>query len=86
MPKSNISLPQKSSNSNKLNITSNKKLYAHAFKINVENIVYIKDIFLTLSPKKIVEVNNVIKSSIVKLKIKMITKRSLRKQVIIPMS
>jgi len=43
--------------------------------------------FPTLSPKKIVEVNNVInKSSMVKPKIKMTTKRSLRKQVIIPIS
>ena len=40
--------------------------------------------FPTLSPKKIVEANNVInKSSMVKLKIKMTTKRPSRKQVII---
>ena len=43
--------------------------------------------FLTLTPKKIVEVNNIInKLSIVKLKIKMTTKGPLKKQVIILMS
>ena len=43
--------------------------------------------FPTLFSKKIIEVNNVInKLSIVKLKIKMTTKRPLRKQIIIPMS
>ena len=43
--------------------------------------------FPTLLPKKIIEVNNVInKSNIVKPKIKMTTKRSLRKQIVISMS
>ena len=47
----------------------------------------ITDMFLTLSPKKIIEVNNIInKSSIVKPKIRMTTKRPLRKQIIIPIS
>ena len=87
MPKTNTSLPQKLSKSNDLTATNNKKLYTQALKINIKDIVYIKNIFLTLSPKKIVEVNNIInKSSTVKPKIKMTTKGPSRKQVIIPMS
>ena len=64
-----------------------KKFYAQASKINIKDIIYIKNMFLTLTPKKIVEVNNIInKSSMVKPKIKMTTKGPLKKQVIILMS
>jgi len=38
--------------------TNNKKSYAQASKLNVENIIYIKDAFPSLSLKKIMEVNN----------------------------
>ena len=56
-------------------------------KINIEDIIYIKDSFPTLSPKKIIEVSNILnKLSIVKPKIKMTTKGPLRKQVIITMN
>jgi len=77
MPKSNISLLQNSlkSKENNLTTTTIRKSYVQTFKINVEDIIYIKDSFLTLSPKKIIEVGNVLnKSSMVKLKIKMTTK------------
>ena len=82
-----MSVPKKLLNSNKLNLTNNKKLYAQALKINIEDIINISNMFLTLLPKKIIEVNNVInKSNMVKPKIKMTSKRPLRKQVIILMS
>ena len=89
MPKLNISLPQNSlkSKENNLTTTTTRKSYAQAFKINVEDIVHIKDSILTLSPKKIVKVSKILnKLSIVKPKIKMTTKESSRKQVIIPMN
>ena len=89
MPKLNMSLPQNllKSKENNLTTTTTRKLYAQAFKINVEDIVHIKDSFLTLSPKKIVKVSNILnKLSMVKPKIKMTTKESSRKQVIIPMN
>jgi len=64
-----------------------KKSYTQASEINIEDIIYIKDMFLTLTSKKIIEVNNIInKLSTVKPKIKMTTKGPLRKQVIIFMS
>jgi len=64
-----------------------KKSYTQASKINVEDIVYIKDMFLTLTSKKIIKVNNIInKLSIVKSQIKMTTKEPSRKQVIVSMS
>lgn len=83
--KSKLSLLQNILKSKEINsiIFTAKKLYAQASKINIKYIIHIKDIFLTLSPKKIVEINNIInKSSIVKLKIKITTKRPLRKQFI----
>ena len=82
-------MPQYSSKSKKINSTklTIKKSYTQASEINIEDIIYIKDMFLTLTPKKIIEVNNIInKLSTVKPKIKMTTKGPLRKQVIIFMS
>ena len=84
--KFNTSIPQKLSNSSESNMNNIKKSYTQASKINVEDIINIKDMFLMLSPKKIVKVNNIIKSNIVKPKIKMTTKEPLRKQVIVSMS
>ena len=89
MPKYNMSLSQNSlkSNENNLTTTTMKKLYTQTSKINVKDIVHIKNMFLTLFSKKIVKVNNIInKSNIVKLKIKMTTKKPLRKQIIISIS
>jgi len=66
---------------------NNKESYAQASKINVEDVTHIKDTFLTVFSKKIAEINNIInKSSSVKPKINMTTKRPLRKQVIVPMN
>jgi len=73
MPKPNTSLSQNSlkSKENNLTITTTRKSYAQASKINVEDIVHIKDSFPTLSPKKIVEVSNVLnKLSMIKPKSK----------------
>jgi len=65
-------------------VKNDLKLYAQALKINVEDVICIKDTFPTTSPKKITEINNIInKSSLVKLKIKMTRKKPLRKQVIV---
>jgi len=83
------SLPQNLSKLKKINLIKStiKKFYAQTSKINIKDIIYIKNMFLTLTPKKIVEVNNIInKSSMVKPKIKITTKRPLKKQVIILMS
>jgi len=76
------------SNDNKLNLpNNNKKLYAQASKISIKDIIHIKDVFPTISPKKIIEINNIInKSGIVKLKTKMTTKEPSRKQVVISIS
>jgi len=66
--------------------TNNKKLYVQALKLNVEDIIHIKDAFLSLPLKKIMEVNNILNTSkLVKPHIKMTTKEPLRKQIIIPM-
>ena len=66
--------------------TNNKKLYAQASKSNIEDIIYIKDAFLSLPLKKIIEINNIINiSKLVKSHIKITTKEPLRKQIIIPM-
>jgi len=76
------SLPQNLSKLKEINLIKStiKKFYAQALKINIKDIIYIKNMFLILTPKKIVEVNNIInKSSMVKPKIKMTTKRSLKK-------
>jgi len=56
-------------------------------KTSVENIIHIKEVFPTASPKKIVEINNIInKSDSVKQKVNMTTKGPSRKQVFISMS
>jgi len=56
-------------------------------KINVEDVLHIKDIFPTLSPNKIIDINNIInKSNIFKLKINMAMKEPSRKQIIVLMS
>jgi len=89
MLKPNMSLSQNSlkSKENNLTTTTTRKSYAQASKINVEDIIHIKNSFPTLSPKKIIEVSNILnKSSMVKPKIKMTTKGPLRKQVIILMN
>ena len=75
--------PQNLSKSKEINLVKStiKKSYTQASKINI------KDMFPTLTSKKITEVNNIInKLSIVKPKIKITTKEPLRKQVIIPIS
>ena len=49
------------SNTNKLtNIINNKKLYTQALKINIKDILHIKDTFPTLSSNKIIDINNII--------------------------
>ena len=76
--------PSKLIKSKSTQFIDNKESYAQASKINVEDIIHIKDIYITLSPNKIVEINNIInKSSLVKPRIKMTTKKPTRKQVII---
>ena len=66
------------SNKDKPITSSNKKLYAQALKISIKDIIYIKDMFSTTSPKKIVKINNIInKLNSVKPKIK-ITKKNLQ--------
>lgn len=75
------------SNKNKLTKPFNKKSYTQTSKINIENIICIKDSFPTLSSRKIKEINNIIhKSNMVKPKIRMTTKGPLHKQVIILMN
>ena len=65
-------------------VKNDLKSYTQASKINVEDVICIKDTFPTTSPKKITEINNIInKSSLVKSKIKMTMKKPLRKQVIV---
>ena len=74
--------PPNSSKLKEINLTKSiiKKSYAQASKISIKDIVHIKNIFLTLTSKKIIEVNNIInKSSTVKYKIKMTTKEPLKK-------
>ena len=83
-PNSNLFRLNKSKLTQPIN---NKKSYAQASKINIEDVICIKDIFLTISSKKIAEINNIInKSSLIKSKIKMTIKRPLRKQIIVSMS
>jgi len=63
----------------------NKKSYAQTSKSNMENIIYIKDVFPKLLTKKI---NNIVNNKIsqAKSKINIITKGPSRKQIIIPMN
>jgi len=64
----------------------NKKLYIQALKTSIEDIICIKEVFPTVLSKKIIEINIINKSGLVKLKVNMTTKELLRKQVFIPMS
>jgi len=62
------------------------KIWGDDHNIGVEDIIHIKEVFLTVLPKKIVEINILNKSGSVKPKVNMTTKRPLRKQVFISMS
>ena len=85
-PKSNPNLSKLIKNKS-IQPINNKKSYVQTSKINIENIIYIKNVFLNTSSKKIVEINNIINiSSLVKLRIKMTMKELSRKQVIISIS
>jgi len=71
---------------NKTNNT--KKSYMQAFKNNIKDIIYIKEVFLKLPTKKVVKINDIInnnKMDLVKPKINMTTKELSRKQVVISM-
>ena len=89
MPQQNFSLSI-SSRLNKENLAKSKyisKSYAQASKSNVEDIIYIKNAFSNLPTKKVVEINDIVnKTSLVKPRINMTTKRPSRKQIIILMS
>jgi len=54
----------------------------------VEDIIHIKDVFLKLPTKKVIEINDIVnnKTGQAKPKINMTTKDPSRKQIIIPMS
>ena len=66
---------------------NSKKLYVQALKLNVDDIIHIKDTFPSLLSKKIVQVNNILNTSkSVKPQIKIIIKEPSRKQIIVPMS
>jgi len=69
-------------------INSNKKSCTQASKSNVEDIIHIKDVFLKLPTKKVIEINDIVnnKTGQAKPKINMTTKDLSRKQIIIPMS
>jgi len=69
-------------------INSNKKSYIQASKSNIEDIIYIKDVFSKLPTKKVIETNNIINSKIsqAKSKINITTKDLSRKQIIISIS
>ena len=69
-------------------INSNKKSYIQASKSNMEDIIYIKDVFSKLPTKKVIETNNIINSKIsqAKSKINITTKDLSRKQIIISIS
>ena len=85
-PKSNPNLSKLIKNKS-IQPINNKKSYVQTSKINIENVIYIKNVFLNTSSKKIVEINNIINiSSLVKPRIKMTMKELSRKQVIISMS
>jgi len=64
--------------------TNNKNSYTQTLKLNMEDIIYIKNIFPSLFLKKIVKVNNILNIlKLVKFCIKIVTKKLLRKQIII---
>ena len=78
IPKSNSLINPVKLNKSKLTKLTYKKLYVQTSKINIEDIIYIKDFFPTLSPRKIKEISNIIhKSNIAKPKLKMTTKELL---------
>jgi len=64
------------------------KLFAQATKGKVENILKVKEAFLKLVPKKIIEIHNIAQGISHKAcpKLNMTTKGPSRKQVIIPIS
>jgi len=85
-PKSNPNL-SKSIKIKSTQSIDNKKLHTQTSKINIEDVICIKDMFLNTSSKKIVEINNIINiSSSVKPRIKITMKRLSKKQVIISIS
>ena len=62
--------------------TNNKKSYAQASKLNVKDIIYIKNAFPNFPLKKIIEVNNILNIlKLVKSYIKMTTKVSRSKKM-----
>ena len=78
IPKSNSIINPVKLNKSKLTKLTYKKSYVQTSKINIEDIIYIKDLFPTLSPRKIKEISNIIhKSNIAKPKLKMTTKEPL---------
>jgi len=67
--------------------STSKKSYVQASKSSVEEVIHIKDAFLSLLTQKIIEISNIVnKSNPVKPKINMTTKRPSKKQIIVPMS
>lgn len=87
IPKSNSPIDLVMLNRSKLTKPIFKRLYVQASKINIKDIIHIKNLFPTLSSRKIKEINNIVyKSNIVKPKIRMTTKGLLQKQVIILMN
>jgi len=66
--------------------SNSKKLYVQVSRSNVEDIICIKDTFLKLPTKKVIEINDIVnnnKAGLVKPRINMTTKEPLRKQVIV---
>jgi len=64
--------------------TNNKNSYTQTLKLNMEDIIYIKNIFPSLFLKKIVKVNDIFNIlKLVKSYIKIVIKKLLRKQIII---
>ena len=64
--------------------TNNKNLYTQTLKLNMKDIIYIKNIFPSLFLKKIVKVNDIFNIlKLVKSCIKIVIKKLSRKQIII---
>ena len=64
--------------------TNNKNSYTQTLKLNMEDIIYIKNIFPSLFLKKIVKVNDIFNIlKLVKSCIKIVIKKLSRKQIII---
>jgi len=67
--------------------STSKKSYVQASKSSVEEVIHIKDAFLSLLTQKIIEISNIVnKSNPVKPKINITIKRPSKKQIIVPMS